>query len=37
MSNLRSELRQEHLSDVDWPAVFNRLHEGLVIAEVTMR
>lgn len=34
MSNLRSERRQEHLSDVDWPSVFNRLHEGLVIAEV---
>lgn len=34
MDNLRSERRQEQLPDVDWPSVFNRLHEGLVIAEV---
>jgi PAS domain S-box-containing protein len=34
MDNLRFELRQERLSEVDWPSVFDRLHEGLVIAEV---
>lgn len=34
MNNNSSKLQQEQLSDVDWPSVFDRLHEGLVIAEV---